>query len=333
MNSIKKQNSFPIDLVYLWVDDNDPIWKKKKESFLKINKNNSKETTGDARWRNNDELKYSLRSVEKYAPWINHIYIITDQQTPSWLKENHPKVTIVDHTDILSEEALPVFNSQAIESRLHKIPNLSEHFIFGNDDFLFVKPISPEIFFSPNGKVIVRMKKFSRRKANKANYNRTIKRMQDLIFEKFGEMIPLAPHHSFDAYLKSDYEFCVTNYYKEKWEETAFQRFRSEDDMQRCFVSYYMIIIGHAVLRKVGRYNRIDGLWNKIKAFLTHRYANDSRCIDLNISDYNAALKKYNPMMICVNDNQNTTENQRRRLVPFLEYLFPEHSSFEKITS
>lgn len=324
------QISFPIDLVYLWVDDNDPIWKKKRDSFLAEKINKSTEVAGDARWRNNDELKYSLRSVEKFAPWINHIYIITDQQIPSWLNTKHPKISIVDHKDILPKQALPIFNSQAIESCIHKIPNLSEHFILGNDDLLFVKPTTPNIFFNEKGNAIVRMKHFSRKKAQKGNYHRTIKRMQDLIFEKFGKMIPLAPHHSFDAYLKSDYEFCVTNYYKEKWKETAFQRFRSEDDMQRCFVSYYMIVIGHAVLRKVGRYNRIDGLWNKIKAFLTHRYANDSRCIDLNISDYNAAMKKYNPIMICMNDNQNTTESHREKLVPFLKHLFPQPSSFEK---
>ena len=324
------QNSFPKDLEYLWVHDNDPIWKKKRDSFLAENINKSTEVAGDARWRNNDELKYSLRSVEKFAPCINHIYIITDQQIPSWLNTKHPKISIVDHKDILPKQALPIFNSQAIESCIHKIPNLSEHFILGNDDLLFVKPTTPNIFFNEKGNAIVRMKHFSRKKAQKGNYHRTIKRMQDLIFEKFGKMIPLAPHQSFDAYLKSDYEFCVTNYYKEKWKETAFQRFRSEDDMQRCFVSYYMIVIGHAVLRKVGRYNRIDGLWNKIKAFLTHRYANDSRCIDLNISDYNAAMKKYNPIMICMNDNQNTTESHREKLVPFLEHLFPQPSSFEK---
>ncbi len=321
---------FPIDLVYLWVDDNDPNWQEKKNSFLKTNNNNSKETTGDARWRNNDELKYSLRSAEKYAPWINHIYIITDQQIPSWLKENHPKVTIVDHSEIFPKESLPVFNSQAIESRLHKTPNLSEHFILGNDDFLFVKPISPDIFFHPNGNAIVRMKKFSRKRANKANYNRTIKRMQDLIYEKFGIMFSVAPHHSFDAYLKSDYEFCINSLYKDEWEKTTFQRFRGENDMQRCFVSYYMLVTNHATLRKVGRYNRIHGIWNKIQAFFTNCYANDSRCIDLNISNYNLALKKYNPLMICVNDNQNTTESHRRRLNPFLEQLFPEPSSFEK---
>lgn len=330
MNSNKNQNMFPIDLVYLWVDDNDLKWQEKKNSFLCTHRDNSKETVGNARWRNNDELKYSLRSVEKYASWINHIYIVTDHQIPTWLKDNHPKVTIVDHTDIFSKEALPVFNSQAIESRLHKVPNLSEHFILGSDDCLFVKPISPNLFFHPNGKAIVRMKKFSRRKANKANYNRTIKRMQDLIHKEFGELFSDAPHHSFDAYLKSDYEFCVNSFYKEKWEKTSYQRFRSKEDMQRCFVSYYMIVAGHATLRKVGRYNRIHGIWNKIQAFLTNCYANDSRCIDLNISDYNAALKKYNPLMICVNDNQNTTESHRKRLIPFLEHLLPNPSSFEK---
>ena len=106
-----------------------------------------------------------MRSVEKYASWINHIYIITDGQCPEWLDTSHPKITIVDHKDILPAEALPTFNSQAIESCIYKIEGLSEHFIVGNDDTMFVKETSPATFFNADGSPIVRLMRFNRKKA------------------------------------------------------------------------------------------------------------------------------------------------------------------------
>ncbi len=72
-----------IDLVYLWVDENDKNWREKKSKYT--TKSYNKDAVDDCRFVNNDELKYSLRSIEKYAPWINRIFIVTDNQTPEWL--------------------------------------------------------------------------------------------------------------------------------------------------------------------------------------------------------------------------------------------------------
>jgi len=148
---------FPIDLVYMWVDGNDPEWQAKRNKYVGGSGNQSQEVVGVARWRDNEELRYSLRSVEKYASWINHIYIITDGQRPQWLDTSHPKITIIDHTEIMPEEALPTFNSQAIESCLHKIEGLSEHFIVGNDDTMFTLQTTPATFFNEDGSPIVRL--------------------------------------------------------------------------------------------------------------------------------------------------------------------------------
>lgn len=323
---------FPIDLVYMWVDGNDPVWQQKKQQYNPTITAETVQTAGEARWRDNDELLYSLRSVEKNAPWINHIYIITDGQCPRWLDTSNPKVTIVDHSEILPKEALPIFNSQAIESCIHKIKGLSEHFIVGNDDTLFVQPISPEHFFREDGRVIVRLTRFNRAKAlRRGEYRMTIRRMQDLVNETFGELIELAPHHNFDAYLKSDYAHCVDTFYSEAWAQTARNRFRSSEDMQRAFISYYMIVVGHAEARKVGRYNQINGFWNALRATFTQRFATDSRCINLNSDNYDYALSKYNPLMICANDNEKATNDDGRRMSLFLASLFPEPSFFEKL--
>ena len=44
-----------------------------------------KEASSLRRFTDWDELKYSLRSLEKYAPWVRHVYIVTNGQIPSWL--------------------------------------------------------------------------------------------------------------------------------------------------------------------------------------------------------------------------------------------------------
>ena len=65
--------NFPIDLVYLWCDDTDEVWRAKKQQHLLVENKLDSQSTNDCRFANNDELKYSLRSVAQYAPWINHI--------------------------------------------------------------------------------------------------------------------------------------------------------------------------------------------------------------------------------------------------------------------
>ena len=322
--------NFPIDLVYLWVDGDDPAWRAKRNQYVGGSTIQTAEVVGDARWRNIDELRYSLRSVEKYAPWINRIFIVTDNQCPEWLNRNHPKITIVDHRDILPTDALPVFNSQAIESCIYKIKGLSEHFILGNDDTLFVKPTTPTLFFKEDGTPIVRLMRFNRAKAlRRGNYHRTIRRMQDMIESDFGKKIYLAPHHNFDTYLRSDFEYCVNNLHAEEWKATAHHRFRDDSDLGRAYINYYMIATGHATMRKVGRYNNIEGIFNKIKASLTNRFANDSRCINNYSRNYPAQMRKYNPIMICVNDSERATAEDGQRMAKFLQELFPEKCGFE----
>jgi hypothetical protein len=326
----EKQQSFPIDLIYMWVDGNDPAWRAKRQKYMPSNANSSSQTTAEARWRNNDELRFSLRSVEMFAPWINHIYVVTDNQRPEWLNTEHPKLTVVDHTEIMPADALPVFNSSAIESCIYKIPGLSEHFLMGNDDTLFTAAVTPDIFFKEDGRPIVRLNRFNRFKwARRGNYTKMLWHMQELVKQACGKMIPYAPHHNFDAYRKSDFEHCVS-LYPESWERTAHSRFRQNDDMHRSFVSYYTIATGRAELRRISRYNRIDGFWNHLRAAMSNTFANDSRCIRLNKMDFKAVMRKYNPLMICMNDNERSTEADCQRMVDFLTEMFPDKCSFEK---
>ncbi|GFR22148.1 hypothetical protein TNCT_294681 [Trichonephila clavata] len=102
-----------------------------------------------SRFTDNEELRYSLRSLEKHAPWVQHIYIITNGQIPYWLNLDNPLVTIVTHEEIFPNKShLPTFSSPAIECHLHRIPNLSQKFIYLNDDVMFGKDVWPEDFYT-----------------------------------------------------------------------------------------------------------------------------------------------------------------------------------------
>ena len=150
--------TFPVDVVYTWVDGNDPEWNRAREERLAglagthaAETAQTRESSGQARFVSRNELRYSLRSVHLFAPWVRRIHLVTAGQVPDWLDVDHPMINLVDHSEILPADGLPTFNSHAIESCLHLIPGLAEHFVYFNDDFFLGRPIRPEALFSPAG--------------------------------------------------------------------------------------------------------------------------------------------------------------------------------------
>jgi hypothetical protein len=140
--------NFPIDVVYTWVDAEDPVFQEELSRYLP--KDACPRTTGRHRYECHEELRYSLRSIHQFAPWVNHIFIVTNGQRPVWLA-NHPKITVVHHKDILDDAFLPTFNSHVIGSALHNIPNLSEHYIYFNDDVMLMRQAFGTDFFTSSG--------------------------------------------------------------------------------------------------------------------------------------------------------------------------------------
>ncbi len=143
----------PVDLVYTWVDGNDPAWRARKTAAqgVELGEGFASDAAMDVRFEHRDELKYSLRSVQMYANWVNRVWVVTDRQAPDWLRQDE-RLRIVDHTEIFADAtALPVFNSHAIESQLHHVPGLADRYLYLNDDMLFGAPVRPEHFFHANG--------------------------------------------------------------------------------------------------------------------------------------------------------------------------------------
>lgn len=141
---------FPVDAVYTWVDGSDPEWQRRRATV--VGEPYHPQAANAARYLSRDKLRYSLRSLHMYAPWIRHVYLVTDQQVPGWLDTGHPRLTVVDHREIFTDPAvLPTFNSHAIESQLHHIEGLAEQFLYFNDDVFLGRPTVPQQFFLANG--------------------------------------------------------------------------------------------------------------------------------------------------------------------------------------
>lgn len=123
-----------------------PPWEKYMIGQLSI------QDVGAHRFADNEELRYSLRSLYKFAPWVRNIYILTNGQIPNWLNVHHSRIKVVTHAEVFQNKShLPTFSSPSIEANMHNIPGLSEHFLYFNDDVFLGRPVYPEDFVSTEG--------------------------------------------------------------------------------------------------------------------------------------------------------------------------------------
>ncbi len=145
---------FPVDVVYTWVDGNELAWRERKEATkARLDGRAFNPSAMNAsRYIDRDELRFSLRSLEAYADFVHHVWLVTDDQVPEWLDMTCGHLTVVDHRELFGDDgALPTFNSHAIEARLHHIDGLAEHYLYMNDDFFFGRRVTGELFFHRNG--------------------------------------------------------------------------------------------------------------------------------------------------------------------------------------
>ena len=302
-----------IDLVYMWVDGNDPKWLEKKQRFMDMGIN----TVG--RYQDNQELKYSLRSVEKHLPWIRKIFILTDDQTPAFLDTSNPKIEIIHHSQIIPNEILPLFNSTSIEYFIYRIPGLSEHFLFANDDMFVNDNLSPSFFFkdrlpimrmiyNPLIKYKLKLKKALNINVN--TYRLAIENAFMLFERRFNIFYPISQHHNIDAFLKSDFKAVVEDVFKEELEAVLGNRFRDKTDIHRMLVNYYAFANKRGILKYTDR--------------------KESARIRVHRTNYEKYIAKYNPQLFCINDSEHATDEHRAQVEPFLKKMYPVKSKFEK---
>lgn len=141
----------PLDVVFTWCDDSDPAFRSDIRRYRTASQ--SMDAAGSARFRTYDELRYSLRALDMHAPWIGNVVLVTNGQAPHWLDRGASGIRVVSHHDLFEDRShLPCFNSLAIEMSLHRIPHLSEWFLYLNDDFFVGNGLLPGHFFSSDGR-------------------------------------------------------------------------------------------------------------------------------------------------------------------------------------
>lgn len=142
---VESNNIGCIDAVIAYVDSTDPIWQKEYSDYMS---SSAMAEFSSNRFRSWGTLKYLLRGIEAYMPFINKVYLVVsgESQVPQWL--NTDQVSVVYHKDFIPEKYLPTFSSCTIEPFLGNIPELAEQFIYFNDDVFPINPMQAADFFT-----------------------------------------------------------------------------------------------------------------------------------------------------------------------------------------
>jgi len=158
-----------IDFVYLWVNGSEESFQRTKRPFEEnsvLNDEDGKwiKSHGVNRYRDWDELRYSLRSVERYASdFRNKIQIVVNsvdgteagKQVPSWLNNERATrevVQVIAQEEFFDREkhaCLPTFNSLTIENQLFNTPSDTDYLYALSDDMLLGKQHAASDIYSP----------------------------------------------------------------------------------------------------------------------------------------------------------------------------------------
>lgn len=308
---------FPVDVVYTWVDGSDPEWLRRRAACT--GQGYHQEAGNAARYLNRDELRYSLRSLAQYAPWVRTIHLVTDEQTPPWLDVRVPGLHVVSHKEIFSDPSLlPTFNSHAIESQLHHVDGLSEHFLYFNDDVFLGRLTTPQDFFFANGltkffpsTVLIPQGPPSEEDVPVAAAG---KNNRALIEAAFGTVISQKMKHTPHA-LRRSVLYEIEERFPEQHHATASHRLRSLDDLSivSSLHHYYAFHTARALPARL-RYAYLDLSHPALAARLGTLLARRDRHV------------------FCLNDTISGEEElaaQQALLTSFLETYFPVAGPYE----
>lgn len=326
-----------IDIVVTWVDGGDSQWQRTRAEYRYLETGKREE----ARFRDQGTLKYVFRSIEAYAPWVRKIHFVTCGQRPDWLNTDHPKLDLVDHRDYIPEKYLPTFSSHTIELNFHRIRDISEQFIYFNDDMLLTAPVQPEDFFRDglpcdsavltpvigsvpgdpfahyllNNVALINghfsMKQALRQKpGNWFNRKYGVHNLRNLVYSTgTGWFVGFKNFHMPAPLLRSSFD-AVWALEPELLDKTCVNKFRGLNDISPYVMSYYNFCTNRFVPRspKFGRYLDLSQSSEEISKALHGGY-----------------------YYITINDTDNLAdfEANKARMIRLLEEKYPEKSTFE----
>lgn len=245
---------YPVDLVFTWVDGADPAWRSKRMAHSAAAPSHHGENNSDSRFREREELRYALRSVHCFGRFIRRIFIVTDDQAPHWLDASDNQISVISHRDIFPDTSyLPVFNSHAIEANIHRIPGLSEHFLYMNDDLMFWNKCRAADFFNFSGTAKIFLEDlpnvYGEPLASTPAWRAGALNVNRLMIERFGSTLYTHHLHVPFAMKKSVMEQ-IWRDYPAIMERTSRARFRSHEDVSPTsfFYPIYAYLTGQASL-------------------------------------------------------------------------------------
>jgi hypothetical protein len=308
-----------VDIVFSWVDGSSSAFQRQRAARLAeyvVGEGDD----GPARFRHVDELRYALRSVHMYAPWVRRIFIATDSPVPSWLLD-HPKVTVVRSEEFFADPSvLPTHNSHAVEAQLHRIPGLAEHFLYSNDDMFFGRLVEPEMFFTPGG-----LTKFVECEVrigagapatHRSGHDNGLRVNRALLAERFGRTIVRDLEHCATP-LRRSVMAELEQAFPDDFARTAASRFRAATDISvtNSLYHYYALMTGRAVATRQPR----------------TRYVQTTLAASLQRME--RLTTRGDIDMFCLNDGGETEvpEQLRTRVVrEALERMFPVRAPWER---
>lgn len=326
-----------IDFVVPWVDNSDPHWQ------LELKKHQSDQSlfsdASDKRYRDWGLFKYWFRGVEKYAPWVNKVHLVTFGHYPEWLDLEHPKLNFVTHEDYMPKQSLPVFSAHPIEMHLHKIQGLAEHFVYFNDDLFLINKSSSSDFFTnglPNDSAVLTAydgvgfskiqlnnialinKYYSKRTAIKRNPSKwfSLKYGKELL-----RNFLLFPWNNYTGF----YDYHLTNSYVKSTFEDVWSK---EAELLMKVTSNKFRNLNEDVSQNVFRFWQLAS--NQFNPINKHKLGD---FVSLGQISNNTALKIFENSkkpLICLNDHDpEDLEVLIDELNAVFESKFPEKSSFE----
>lgn len=311
--------TFDIDMVFSWVDGTSSAFQRARAQRMKSYVVGEGDDS-DARFRQIDELRFALRSVYLYAPWVRRIFIVTDSPAPAWLAE-HPAVTVVRSEEFFSDpEALPTHNSHAVESQLHKIEGLSEHFLYSNDDMFFGRPVRPEMFFSPGG--ITKFIEATTRigmgapGAGRSGFENGARVNRELLRRRFGRVTTRHLEHAATPLRRSVLAELEAEF-PDDFARTARSAFRSATDISvtNSLYHYYALMTGRAVVQTAASVRYIE------------------TTLAVAAGEMARLLKRRDVEMFCLNDGslpEISVARRTRTVQQFLERYFSVAAPWER---
>ncbi|MHA4850941.1 stealth family protein [Rhodococcus sp. MSC1_016] len=304
--------NFDIDLVFSWVDGSSKEFQAQRAKRMQ-NYVVGEGDDSEARFRQINELKYALRSVHMYAPWIRRIFVATDSDRPAWLADD-PRITFVPSEEFFADPSvLPTHNSQAVECQLHHIPDLSEHFLYSNDDMFFGRPVGPEMFFSPGG-ISMFIEATTRiglghNDEQRSGFENAARVNRRLLQNRFGVTTTRHLEHAATPLRRSVLEE-MEKEFPDEFADTAASTFRASSNISvtNSLYHYYALMSGRAVVQTSARVKYVD---TTVKAGLR---------------DMDSLLAKRSMDFFCLNDGsapEIDLELRTKRVTDFLESYFP----------